>query len=215
MAESLRCLLASAGLGAVACRGSEAMFRGFPPPGQDPAGMFATGCACAFAAACALSLTTLTGVRGLAAPGLGGAVLGFVAEGGVGTMYENFPWQMVWRPLAWHRPVTALAVFGLNRRLQGAAAWRHAGAFIGVGLRPERVSGRDARAGRARPLALVSLARLAPCGVTGPGDRDAAGVTRGPRKSGGRLPITASFVAGRRGRPEHGRAFWIRKRALP
>jgi hypothetical protein len=142
MAESLRYLLASVGLGAVAYWGSEAMFWGFPPPGQDVAEIVGTGCANAFAAACALSLTILTGVRGLAALVLGGAVLGFVVEGVVvGTMYENFPWQIVWTPLAWHMPVTALAVFGLNRRLQGAAAWRHAGAFIGVGLLGRLMSG--------------------------------------------------------------------------
>ncbi len=89
----------------------------------------------ALAGACALSAVIWSGRRGWRAAFLGGAILGFVVEGViVSTMYDAFPFQLVWTPLAWHAVVTGGAVFGLHLAMVRRSAPRQAGAMVLLGL---------------------------------------------------------------------------------
>jgi hypothetical protein len=69
-----------------------------------------------------LAAVILTGCSGLSGAFLGGAILGWVIEGViVGTMYDAFPFQLIWTPLAWHALITGVGVFALGR---AAVHWR-------------------------------------------------------------------------------------------
>jgi hypothetical protein len=78
-----------------------------------------------------LSVVLWAGIGGWRAAFLGGAVLGFGIEGViVGTMYDAFPAQIIWTPLAWHGVVTGLLVLALPRSLaRGALALQVLGLF--------------------------------------------------------------------------------------
>jgi hypothetical protein len=120
-------------LGAIAVWASENLFWTLPRQDLTVLDWILTWIAYALAAACALAMVIVTGVRGMAAAFLGGAVIGFVAEGVVvGTMYDAFPFQLVWTPMAWHALITGGLVFGLGRA--GLPAARMVAIWAGLGL---------------------------------------------------------------------------------
>ena len=134
MRETLRYVLAAAALGAIAYFGSEALFWVFPPAGAGVGELALTVLAYALASACVLSALILTGASGLAGMFLAGALLGFLIEGViVGTMYDAFPFQLVWTPLAWHALITGLGVVVLPRFMAQRALWQHAVAMVALG----------------------------------------------------------------------------------
>jgi hypothetical protein len=114
--SGLNYLLLSLALGGISVWASENWFWFVPPPGMSPFEFAITALAYSIASASVLSAVILTRVRGWPAAFLGGAMLGFVVEGViVGTMYEVFPLQLVWTPLAWHGLITGGVVLGLGR----------------------------------------------------------------------------------------------------
>ncbi len=132
MREALRYALMSLVLGLVGYWASEALFWSFPPDDVTIAQWAATVLAYALAGAVALSAVIWSGIGGWRAAFLGGAVLGFVVEGViVSTMYDAFPFQLVWTPLAWHAVVTGLVVFGLHSVLVSVPVWRQV--LLGTG----------------------------------------------------------------------------------
>ncbi len=134
MPEVLRYVMAAAVLGVITYFGSEALFWVFPPAGATPAELAATVLAYALASACVVSALILTGAGGLAGLFLAGALLGFLIEGViVNTMYDAFPFQLVWTPLAWHALITGLGVVVLPRVMAQRAAWQHALAMVALG----------------------------------------------------------------------------------
>lgn len=114
----LRYGAAALALGMIALWGSENLFWTVP---QEPLRLVewgATWAAYSLVAAAALSAVLWAGIGGWRAAFLGGAILGFGIEGViVGTMYDAFPAQVVWTPLAWHGVVTGLLVFAFPRHL--------------------------------------------------------------------------------------------------
>ena len=114
--QSLRYVIAAIALGGIAVWVSENWFWFMPPPGMNAFEFSIAWLAYSLAAACALSAVIWTGVRGWPAAFLGGAMLGYLAEGVmVGTMYDAFPVQLVWTPLAWHGLLTGGVVLALPR----------------------------------------------------------------------------------------------------
>lgn len=135
MREALRYALMSLVLGLVGYWASEALFWSFPPDDVTIAQWAATVLAYALAGAVALSAVIWSGIGGWRAAFLGGAVLGFVVEGViVSTMYDAFPFQLVWTPLAWHAVVTGLVVFGLHSVLVSVPVWRQVLAMVLLGV---------------------------------------------------------------------------------
>lgn len=135
MRDSLRYIAAALALGGIGYAGSEAMFWSFPPQGITPLDWLATIVAYALAGACALSAVIWAGLAGWRAVFLGGAVLGVVVEGViVSTMYDAFPFQLVWTPLAWHAAITGLAVLGVQQRMLGASVGWQVLAMLALGL---------------------------------------------------------------------------------
>lgn len=136
---TFRYLLATLALGVITDWASETFFWSAPP---SPVLLWERLLTMLMYAACAgtaLSAVLVTGARGLRALFLGGAILGFLVEGVVvGTMYEAFPFQIVWTPLAWHALVSGLVVLGFGRMagrlpaLTMAAGWLAVGLFGGV-----------------------------------------------------------------------------------
>ena len=120
--NSLRYGLAAAALGLIAVWAGENMFRVAPAPGLTASDLLITWVAYSLCTASALSAAFLTGVRGLRAAFLGGALMGWLAEGVIaGTLYQGFPFQIVWTGLAWHALIGGGVVFGLGR---AAVHWR-------------------------------------------------------------------------------------------
>ncbi len=112
---SVRYLGASCLLGITACWASENLFWFVPPPGLTVGTLAIAFLPYALACAAALSAVVYTGVTGARAVFLGGALMGFGVEGAVvGTMYEAFPLQLVWTPLAWHAVLSASGVLGAS-----------------------------------------------------------------------------------------------------
>jgi hypothetical protein len=135
MQEAMRYALMSLALGLVGYWASEALFWSFPPDEVTVVQWMMTVAAYALAGACALSAVIWARTGGWRAAFLGGAALGFVIEGViVSTMYDAFPFQLVWTPLAWHGVVTGMAVFGLHQVLVGGAVGRQALAMVVLGL---------------------------------------------------------------------------------
>lgn len=128
-------IVASAALGAIATWSSENLFWSAPPDGWTPLEFAMTWMAYSVCAAAALSAVLATGVRGWPAVLLGGALLGWLVEGVVaGTMYEAFPFQLVWTPLAWHALVSGVLVLGIGRLAGRWPLRRVLGAWVLVGL---------------------------------------------------------------------------------
>lgn len=124
--DALRYLVLSLIFGLLAVWGSENLFWMMPPPDLTPAGWIITVIAYAIAAAVALSAVIWSGVGGLTAAFLGGAIVGYMSEGViVGTIYQPMPplFYLVWTPLAWHALLTGGILLGLGR----------AGAVLGPG----------------------------------------------------------------------------------
>lgn len=131
--ESLKYVLASLALGLIAVWASENLFWSAPPDDLTPLMWGFTWVFYSAASACALSAVAWAGIGGWRGVFLGGAILGFVVEGVlVGTMYDGFPFQLVWTPLAWHALITGLAVGGLGRA-DWPLPWL-AVAYFGVGV---------------------------------------------------------------------------------
>ena len=133
--QALRYFATALALGLIGYWASEAMFWSFPPNDVTPFQWAITVGAYGFAAASALSAVIWSGLTGWRAVFLGGAVMGFGIEGVVvSTMYDAFPFQLVWTPLAWHALVTGLAWLGLHLWLAMGPVWKHALAMGIVGL---------------------------------------------------------------------------------
>jgi hypothetical protein len=135
MTAFLRYLAAAFLIGLIAVWGSENLFWSAPQGSLTPADLVLTWIAYSLAVAAVLSAVMATGIAGWRAVFLGGALMGWLVEGIVeGTMYEAFPFQLVWTPLAWHALITGLAVFGLLRASVRWPLWKQAAAWIGIGL---------------------------------------------------------------------------------
>ena len=142
MREALVYLVAALALGWIAVWAGENLFWTTPAPDLRLSDLGFTWLAYSVAAAAALSAVIWSGVRGWRAAFLGGALLGFQIEGAVvGTMYEAFPAQLVWTPLAWHALISGLCVLGgglalargaVGRQMAGLAALGAFGAVWGL-----------------------------------------------------------------------------------
>jgi hypothetical protein len=114
--ESLRYLALCLALGVIAVWAGENMFWVNPPEGLGPLELLVTVLAYSIASGVGLSLVIWTGVGGLPAAFLGGAVMGYMAEGViVGTIYDPMPFYWVWTPLAWHALISGGLVLGVGR----------------------------------------------------------------------------------------------------
>ncbi len=116
--QGLRYLGLALLLGGVAVWGSENFFWTMPPPGITPLDFVFTVIAYSIAAAVGMSVVIWTGVGGVKAAFLGGAIVGYMSEGViVGTIYQPMPplFYQVWTPLAWHALVTGGVILGLGR----------------------------------------------------------------------------------------------------
>lgn len=134
MRETLWYVLASLAIGLIAYFASEAFFWSFRPDGATIPDIAMTVIAYSIAGACVLTAVAATGCGGVRAAFLGGAMLGFLVEGVVvGTMYEAFPFQIVWTPIAWHALVSGVTVFALHRAAVHWAVWRQVGAMLALG----------------------------------------------------------------------------------
>ena len=97
--ESARYVGLSLVLGGLCVWASENLFWMMPPPGITPLDFGLTVIAYSIAAAVALSAVIWTGVGGIRAAFLGGAIMGYMSEGViVGTIYEGVPLQLIWTP---------------------------------------------------------------------------------------------------------------------
>ena len=135
LSPSFRYALAALCLGLIAVFGSENLFWTAPKDPPSPLEWLLTWLTYALVAASGLSAVLWAGMSGWRAAFLGGAVLGFgVKRVVVGTMYDAFPVQIVWTPLAWHALLTGLAFFALPRVLaRGAVAMQVIG-LLALGL---------------------------------------------------------------------------------
>jgi len=130
MREGLGYLVACLCLGWIAVWAGENLFWTTPAPDLRVAELGVTWLAYSVAAGAALSAVIWSGVRGWRAAFLGGALLGFMIEGAVvGTMYDAFPLQLVWTPLAWRALISGLCVLGGGLALARGPVWRQ-----GLGL---------------------------------------------------------------------------------
>jgi hypothetical protein len=133
--ESLRYVLACLACGIIAVWAGENMFWFIPPPDLRPVDLALTVVAYAIASGVGLSLVILSGLRGLPAAFLGGAVMGYMVEGViVGTVYDPLPFFWVWTPLAWHALISGGLVLGLGRAAGVLGPVRMALIWGGLGL---------------------------------------------------------------------------------
>lgn len=131
----LRYAAASLCLGLIAVWGSENLFWTAPAAPWHPAEWLMTWLAYSLVSAAALSAVLWAGLGGWRGVFLGGAILGFGVEGVVvATMYDAFPAQIVWTPLAWHALITALGVLALHRLLVRASLALHVAGMVALGL---------------------------------------------------------------------------------
>ncbi|MCX7289272.1 MAG: hypothetical protein NTW20_17490 [Rhodobacterales bacterium] len=116
--QATRYLMLSLLLGGLTVWGSENLFWTMPFPDLTPLALLLTVLAYSVASAVALSAVIWTGVGGLPAAFLGGAIVGYMSEGViVGTIYQPFPplFFLVWTQLAWHALITGGLIFGVGR----------------------------------------------------------------------------------------------------
>ena len=112
----MRFLLASVALGMIGFYASEAFFWAVPHADFSLADQAMTCVAYMLCASVALFVVVRAGVQGVTAAFLGGLILGFLVEGAVvGTIYDAFPFQLVWTPVAWHGVISGGVVLGLGR----------------------------------------------------------------------------------------------------
>lgn len=135
MRESCLYVAASIALGMISYFGSEAFFWVFVPEGAGVGEVAGTVLAYGLASACVLSAVSLTGAGGFVGLFLGAALLGFLVEGViVSTMYDAFPFQLVWTPLAWHALITGAAVLGMHRVMVHRSLSLQVAAMVALGL---------------------------------------------------------------------------------
>lgn len=130
----MRFLVASVALGVIGFFASEAFFWSAPHADFRLMDQVATCLAYILCANVALFVVVRAGVRGVTAAFLGGVILGFLVEGAVvGTIYDAFPFQLVWTPVAWHGLVSGGVVLGLGRLGARLEPWRMALIWVGLG----------------------------------------------------------------------------------
>lgn len=135
MRDGLGYLAASLCLGWVAVWASENLFWSLPSPEIGVIDLLLTWGIYSLASAAALSAAIWAGLGGWRAAFLGGALMGVGVEGGyVSTMYDAFPLQLVWTPLAWHALISGLAVLGGGLALGRGGLGRHLAGVAGLGL---------------------------------------------------------------------------------
>lgn len=135
--DALRYLVLSALLGALTVWGSENLFWSLPSRDLTPLSWALTVLAYGIASAVAVSAVIWSGIGGLPAAFLGGAIVGYMAEGViVGTMYQLSPplFYLVWTPLAWHALITGGLLFGIGRAAAALGPGRMALIWTGFGL---------------------------------------------------------------------------------
>jgi hypothetical protein len=125
---------ASLCLGWIAVWAGENLFWTTPDPSLNAFGLGATWAVYSLAAASALSAAIWARLGGWRAAFLGGALLGFQIEGAVvATMYDAFPAQLVWTPLAWHALISGLVVLGGGLALARGGIVRQIAASLALG----------------------------------------------------------------------------------
>jgi hypothetical protein len=128
-------LAASLCLGWIAVWAGENFFWSTPDPGLRRTDLAFTWAVYSLAAAAALSAAIWARLGGWRAAFLGGALLGFQIEGAVvATMYEAFPAQLVWTPLAWHALISGLAVLGGGLALARGGVARQVAGCLALGV---------------------------------------------------------------------------------
>jgi hypothetical protein len=135
--QAARYVLISALLGGLTVWGSENLFWTMPATDLTPLGLLLTVLAYSVASAVALSAVIWTGVGGLPAAFLGGAIVGYMSEGViVGTIYQPVPplFYLVWTPLAWHALITGGLIFGVGRAAAALGPLRLALIWTAFGL---------------------------------------------------------------------------------
>jgi hypothetical protein len=114
--QALNYVILTLMLGGLSVWGSENLFWMMPAADMRPVEFLLTVVAYSIACGVALSAVIWSGAGGWVAVFLGGAVLGYMSEGViVGTIYEVFPFQLVWTPLAWHALITGGLILGVGR----------------------------------------------------------------------------------------------------
>lgn len=135
MREAVSYLVASLSLGWIAVWAGENLFWTTPAPDLRLMDLGFMWLPYSVAAGAALSAVIWSGLRGWRAAFLGGALLGFQIEGAVvGTMYEAFPLQLVWTPLAWHALISGLCVLGGGLALARGTLARQVAAVLALGV---------------------------------------------------------------------------------
>ncbi len=130
-----RYVLASLALGLITIWGSENLFWTAPPADLTVAEWLMTWAAYAICSAAALSAVALTGLGGWRGVFLGGVVFGYAIEGViVDTVYDAFPFQLVWTAMAWHALFTALGLVWLWRWAVGRSWATLVGVLLGISL---------------------------------------------------------------------------------
>lgn len=135
--QATRYLLLALLLGGVTVWGSENLFWMMPAPDLTAVQLVLTVIAYSVASAVALSAVIWTGVGGLPAAFLGGAIVGYMSEGViVGTIYQPMPplFYLVWTPLAWHALITGGLIFGVGRAAAALGPLRLALIWTAFGL---------------------------------------------------------------------------------
>jgi len=108
-------------LGAIGMYGSEMLFWSAPPSPVLPGELALTWLAYALATAAALMAMAATGARGWLEVFLAGCIYGWLTEGVVvQTVYDVFPYTLVFTGMSWHALLTALLIGLAVRR---AANW--------------------------------------------------------------------------------------------
>jgi hypothetical protein len=126
---------AALALGTVGYFASEALFWSFVPDDTGLLGIALTVLVYTLAAGAGLSAALATGLGGWRGAFLGGAIMGFGVEGAiVATMYDGFPLQLVWTPIAWHALVSGVGVLGLGVWGAGASPARQVAMLAAIGV---------------------------------------------------------------------------------
>ena len=133
--SSLAGLPVALSFGCIAFWGSENLFWSAPTESFTLLEVLMTAGAYSLVVAAVLGAVIWSGLGGWRALFLGGALLGWLAEGViVGTAYEAFPFQLIWTPLAWHAAITGLALGGICRGGPHWPLWQQGAALVLLGL---------------------------------------------------------------------------------